>query len=488
MTDFKRALVRAFANAFARKIVALVVLGIAAAVGYSSKAHAQDQEPCTTTTPCTRGQAYSYASAYGNSYVCPPGNYPVKVSSRVEDYISNTRMGPVVVCRSSDGVHVVENFLNPRWFYSGCPANTVWNASTGICEKNCTAEADFISTPTYAMRNGTVACTDGCETAYFANGDGTYTGKPSVMGRACSVLPECSTLGGGYYLNTSSGHCEPPPNECASNQTKGPGGTCVDACPSGMHQAEDGTCEQDDDNCPAGEIRAPSGACLPGEGQCAAGEAKKKDGTCGRDSDGDGEADDDDEDPENDTDKEQFSGGDNCDNPPSCSGSLILCGQARIQWRIDCNTRKDIKISGGSCDAIPLCTGKNCNAMEYSQLLMQWRTSCKAVGEGGGGEGGQPDWTKVGGMSQDGGAGQTAEDVKGVELVEFDTDDLDQSGFGGAASCPALYSGSATGMGSEFVQQLASPPAIFCTWVGAVKVIMILFGTIIAAFITVRMH
>src|SRR5690606_19959642 len=135
-------------------------------------------------------------------------------------------------------------------------------------------------------------------------------------------------------------------------------GECRPGCPLGMTLNALNECTQEQDTCPAGNIRAPSGQCLPGEGQCAVGEARKPDGTCGRDSDDDGVPDE--FDPE--TDDTYFSGGDTCNAPPSCSGDPIMCGQARIQWRIECNTREDKQISGGACGAMPICVGANCDA------------------------------------------------------------------------------------------------------------------------------
>ena len=105
----------------------------------------------------------------------------------------------------------------------------------------------------------------------------------------------------------------------------------------------------------AGSI--PDGKCLPGDGQCAAGEVRGPDGTCKKDGDGDGQ-------PDDPGDKDTFAGGDDCSVPPSCGGSPIMCGQARIQWRIDCNTRKNRNIAGGTCNTMPVCTGES--AMRWS--------------------------------------------------------------------------------------------------------------------------
>lgn len=248
----------------------------------------------------------------------------------------------------------------------------------------------------------------------FNNGDGTWTGYYSAGGGTCTnaTLQQACAAMSGFHWNAWNQTCEPNETECPANQvTDATTGSCKDACPLGMVVNPQGQCEEEKDSCAAGQIKSPQGGCLPGEGQCAAGEAKRPDGTCGKDANGDGVADDDDEDPDNDSEKNTFSGGENCDVPPSCTGDPVMCGQSRIQWRIDCNTRKNRSISGGGCGATPICTGKNCDAMEYAQLQMQWRTACAVekgfTGDGSGGEDGEtikPDFEALapGGDGDDG--------------------------------------------------------------------------------------
>lgn len=281
----------------------------------------------------------------------------------------------------------------------------------------------------------------------FNNGDGTWTGYYSASGNACTngTLQEACETMAGMHWNAYNLTCEPNESKCPENFIQDAvTGTCKETCPDGMVVNQDNQCETPPDNCPPGNVKSPEGGCLPGEGQCAEGEARRENGTCGRDADGDGQADEDDDNPDNDPDKPSFSGGDNCDTPPSCSGDPIMCGQARIQWRIDCNTRKDRKISGGSCAAIPVCTGKNCDAMEYSQLLMQWRATCalEKLNTGGGGPGGGTDVSDISealtGSSQGnpGEAGNPSDawvDGEG----EGEGYEPDASGYGWASSCPA---------------------------------------------------
>lgn len=221
-----------------------------------------------------------------------------------------------------------------------------------------------------AAKNGSLGCRNGCDGAWFSNADGSKTW--TATGAICPANEEsnCNAMGSGYFWNSVLKVCEPiNDGNCPNGAKPNSLGKCApEPCPEGMAQQADGTCKKKDSECPAGQVRSPDGKCLPGEGQCAAGEVRGPDGTCKRDSDGDGNPDP--------VDEESFSGGDDCSAPPACSGSPIMCGQARIQWRIDCNTRKNRNIAGGLCSAMPVCTGEKCDAMEYAGLLMQWRSAC----------------------------------------------------------------------------------------------------------------
>lgn len=340
---------------------------------------------------------------------------------------------------------------------------------------NCTALPPYIgpppaSTAVGVIRNGSLTCVNGCTATWAGNGDGTFTGLFDGGGGGACSIPElkefCDDAGEtGMHWNAWIQACEPTPTACTGNQVKDPAtGECKQACPVGMVVNPDGQCDPEGDSCPAGQIKSPQGACLPGDGQCAAGEAKRPDGTCGKDSDGDGVADDDDDDPDNDSDKETFSGGESCDVPPSCSGSPVMCGQARIQWRIDCNTRKNRSVTGGGCNAIPVCTGKDCDAMEYSQLLLQWRATCalESAGSGGGGGGSDADIAAIKdaltGSSQGdpGGAGNPQDGWQSGGGGDYEPD---QSGYGWSSSCPANPQVSVFGNSLEFNLQPA------CSWI-----------------------
>lgn len=272
-----------------------------------------------------------------------------------------------------------------------------------------------------------------------------------------------------------------PPEECPAGEKKLTDGTCgkQGECPVGMHETPPlGWCSPDG-SCPTGQQKAPDGSCVA-EG-CGAGNAKKKDGTCGRDENGDGEPD---EEEEGNEDGDKASGGESCETPPTCSGSPIMCLQTKIQWRIDCNTRKKQTITGGACASPPVCTGEGCNALEYNQLMMQWRSACvlEKLGQGtpGGGDGEQPEWTKVPGMNQNPGSGETSADTEFFgEGDTIDGSNLDQSGFTGGGSCMGLVSGgSSSELTQGFMARLSSPPAEWCNFIGWIKVIFIAASTI----------
>lgn len=323
--------------------------------------------------------------------------------------------------------------------------------------KTCAARPDVTGLGPWSTmvstREGTTQCDSGCWRSWYSNGDGTMTGK-TTLGAVCSGNNEasCAAIGGGMYFNPAIYGCELPEVEtCPVGQQKNAAGDCVvNQCPSGMVEGPTGTCINEKNECPAGEVKSPTGQCLPGDGQCAQGEARRPNGTCGKDFNGDGVADDDDDNPDNDTDKETFSGGDNCTSPPSCSGSPVACGQARIQWRIECNTRRNETIAGGACNAMPICKGEKCNAMEYSQLLQQWKAACaleklvnQQPGQGGGGDNSD----LIAYLSSGGTVNTDAMGNGGIEVGDpwgggtgSPGDDFqpDGSGFGYSSSCPTF--------------------------------------------------
>lgn len=364
---------------------------------------------------------------------------------------------------------------------------------------------------TYKGPSGSITCIDGCTAVSNRSDDGAVFTN-AYLNAACDKSPDnCAQYGTGWHYNAYFQTCEPPPPQCPDGQTLGPNGKCKDACPAGMVQQADGTCKPKANECPAGQTRAPDGSCI--DNQCPAGQTKGPDGTCKPDAcpagqtrgpDGACHPQEDDDKPDNcpagqkadENGKcqydESFSGGDDCSAPPTCSGSPILCGQARIQWRIDCNTRRNTNVSGGTCASVPVCTGEKCDAVEYAQLIQQWKTACalEKLAAGGttqpGDTSGQPDWTKVTGMSQDPGVGASADDTKVLTDKSLSPNDLDQSGFGGG-SCMGFVSGSAGGdLANGFAADLLNPPAFWCNYVAAIKAVMILLGAVAAAYILSR--
>ncbi|TDB26199.1 hypothetical protein ATCM_00060 [Stenotrophomonas sp. ATCM1_4] len=130
--------------------------------------------------------------------------------------------------------------------------------------------------------------------------------------------------------------------------------------------------------------------------------------------------------------------------------------------------------------------------MEYAQLLQQWKASCaleklaNKTGDDGGDGGEQPEWTKVGGMNQNPGAGATGDDAPKLNVIKMSTDSLDQSGFGGG-SCMGFASGGGGGeISSGFMATLASPPAMWCNYIAMVKAIFILIGACASVFILAK--
>lgn len=331
--------------------------------------------------------------------------------------------------------------------------------------------------------SGSKQCYNGCVVTYLQNGD-DETSTRSTTGATCSNTKDLCTAG--FFFNSMMGVCQPIEPDCPEGQEK-VDGVCKpeNQCPEGYVAVTGYTpgaiqqgalyCKKAENECPAGNVKSPEGKCLPGEGQCAAGEARRENGTCGKDANGDGKADDDDDDSSNDP-KKSFSGGDSCDAPPSCNGDPIMCGQARIQWRIDCNTRRNVNISGGSCSNVPICTGKDCKAMEYSQLLMQWRTACALEKQQNpsGGEKGQPDWTKVTG---DGTSGAGEDPDKPHRTIALGLSQLDGTGFfGGSGACPQFGSVDLGYFGSVNLDQW---PWI-CQFFSAVRIVLIAMGAFIA--------
>ena len=335
--------------------------------------------------------------------------------------------------RKSDGV-ITGNWNGGKFYYPG-----------GKCSSRPS------QTTTFLPVTGSTRCNRGCVMTYAQNADETSVSSPT--GSICSENDFSKKCPSGSYWNGYMGVCEPIDKPCPEGQKK-KNGQCVPdgKCPDGMIATQGTTpgaiqqgslyCSPEKSECPAGNVKSPSGQCLPGDGQCAAGEAKGKDGTCKKDANGDGKPDE--EEGNQDPNKDSASGGDSCDAPPSCSGNAIQCMQVKVQWRIDCNTRKNRNITGGTCEAVPICTGYKCDAMEYASLLQQWKSACaleklagKAPGQSGGdgtdaNGNGVPDALE--GAIGSAGAGETPNVTKFG--AGFSTSVIDRENIFGSGSCP----------------------------------------------------
>jgi hypothetical protein len=353
--------------------------------------------------------------------------------------------------------------------------------------------------------SGSVGCDNGCQVKYRQNGDDETT-TYSPTGGVCANKPTCEALDGNYIWNGYLNVCQPVVPECQAGYIPR-GAECVkeDSCPDGM-SLQNGICKAKEDTCPPGQIRAPNNQCVNDQNVCKAGEAMSSQGTCAKDSDGDGIVDreDDDidgdgipnkDDPDADGDgvpddeqegegpgkKDEASGGDTCDRPPSCTGNPIDCLQARIQWRIDCNTRKKANISGGHCGpgGMPICAGDGCDEREHQQLIQQWKAAClleKIAASSAGSPGGNPGGGDEGTVPTPDTSGVSDGDLADQVPEDKTKDDAhsDESGYGGDG--PPGSDGFNTG-GYGWARSCPSPPTIdllgqsitlnigpFCDW------------------------
>lgn len=367
-------LVRVFASAIARRIAYALIAVLLAWLGLGD-ARAQAKNCRNESERCSVAEAQAQCEAFQPSIA---GNTSIVSFSRKkcerDGGASNGRF--IVLYWGTDRNGVQQGPFNPGVYF--------WWVNKCSSEPAYTGQGPWASIGGGA-KSGSMGCRNGCDGQWHKNVDATYSWQS--VGAICpdDEKKNCespSMQAVGYYWNPVLRVCEPPQSECLTGKPNSLGQCAPEPCPDGMAQQADGTCKKKDNECPAGQVRSPDGKCLPGDGQCAKGEVRGQDGTCKKDADNDGNPD-----PVTD---ESFSGGDDCNAPPSCSGSPIMCGQARIQWRIDCNTRKNRNIAGGTCASMPICTGDKCDAMEYAALLMQWRSACalekmaQGTGNGGG--------------------------------------------------------------------------------------------------------
>lgn len=461
--SFLRILSRVAQYRLARAVLALVLVAIAAIFG-TSKAHA--------SAHTSRDEAYAHcASNVAATIAAVPNdrrqsaagpcltNLPTNPDRYFEQYDYRPYSGAAWTT-------VVNSASFHSWTIQ-CPSPKTWDEVSKTCAEPNLCGTKPSVTSIFMPVGGARQCVDGCQWVYQQNADDT-TSTRQTTGETCTGSEECPT---GFFRNTQMRTCDPVQPECKENEAL-VDGVCQlnEVCPDGMVSATPGTagavaagslyCKPAESECPAGHIKAPSGQCLPGDGLCAAGEARKADGTCGVDANNDGVPDAEDTDPNNDPGDESFSGGDTCQQPPSCAGNPIQCGIARIAWRTECNTRKNRNISGGSCQSVPICTGEKCDAMEYGQLIQTWKAACtleKILAKDSGSEG-DDETVEPGEANYDvyqltiDNAGEAGEGGDGPDGVFTDqsanndgaggvpggTGELDDSGFGYSRSCPSF--------------------------------------------------
>lgn len=448
-------------------VAILLALGALTSL-YSPASSAATQCP-QNPIQCTQAEAYGDAERQAKeraAVVCVAPTYNGMLSFRVNGptgSVDSGSYGADFTCRLPNGTSAGPN-------------------SSGIAfafYKNvCTTRPDVLQTN---QPNGALQCVGGCEHRFFVepvNPNGVVFSRGVSSGKACR--PDNYTCPQGFRPGAQPGdfmvsrNCIPiVPDKCPAGQTL-VNGVCKrpEQCPDGMVQNASGACEPKKTECAAGQVKGPDGSCVD-DGKCPAGQARGKDGSCKKDGDGDGK-------PDAGEDDGKFSGGETCEEPPQCSGDNIMCGQARILWRIDCNTRKNRNVSGGGCNAEPICTGDKCDALEYSQLLQQWRAACalerlEAKTTGAGAGTGQPDWTKVTG---DGTGGAGAEPTGMTRVVGQSIEGkLDGSGFfGGNGNCPRLGTIDAGKFGSFDLDEMSW----FCDLLTMVRWILRLLGAFIA--------
>lgn len=396
---------------------------------------------------------------------------------------------------------ILDGATNPRWWGIGqvqvppphnAPLSELHNWPAN---QNCSNRQD-----SQMNRNTTLwgppppqLCISGCTYGQNANAD------------LCGLVEEGPTAG--YWCNSiyspTGGTCtgndeddpNAPPRECPAGEIRLPNGQCGPRgdCPVGMHEVN-GECHPTG-SCPVGQVKAPDGSCVTES--CPAGQARGADGTCKADSNDDGTPDEDEEGGDGtNTDGMQFSGGESCEVPPTCSGDAIMCGQSRIQWRIDCNTRRNRTITGGNAchpSNVPICTGEKCDALEYVQLVNTWKAACAleamAGGEGGPGGGMEGVESRLDGIASFlGGDGNCLASPEGCGPGDGDLWDDEapewsewQSGLSSTGSCPAPVSTTISLGGYSTAIEFSYQP--ICDFAALMRWVLIAAATIMSGFI-----
>ncbi|MBV6690447.1 hypothetical protein KV692_22025 [Xanthomonas euvesicatoria pv. physalidis] len=479
-----RCFARLFASAVARRVAYVLAALLLSAIGIGG-ARAQSAGACSSPSDgCSQGDAYVAASAFAGQRgpdIC-----------KLVGGSQSTYTGPLIEVDPSNSTAEAKALSVQAKCSIAGPAQVGYKYY--LIAKSCSSLSS--TTTQFMPPTGSTQCLSGCEMSFRQNGDGE-TSLRSPTGAACSdgYGKNCPS---GSFWNGYMGVCQPIDPPCPEGQVK-EDGVCKpeNKCPQGMVAVQASTpgavaqgalyCAPEKEECPPGTIMSPSGKCLPGEGQCAAGEAPGKDGTCKKDADGDGQGD---EDGEGDGEggegkKDEASGGESCDTPPTCSGNAIQCIQVKIQWRIDCNTRRAQNISGGSCDAVPVCTGKACDAMEYAQLMQQWRSTCalEKLAKGTNASGNSTDKNGNGVADALEGSGNVTDPGDGKSDVDgakhfglgVSTSKLDTENIFGNSSCPQPPSFTIRGTtinGADF--------PYFCQAAAILRALILMYGAYLA--------
>ena len=470
-----RWLARSFASAIIRRLayvlVAAVVASCMAVAPFSARAHTVTQCQLGTSPACEEGVAYAALQGMPQAH-CAARNAGETAANVVINHNGTNRYTATFSCRAANGTFPATNQQHFVIYGAKCSAR-----SSNVTQ--------------FMPLSGSTRCSNGCIMTYRQNGD-DETSTASPTGATCGddFPKECPV---GSFWNGYMNVCQPVEPNCPEGQEK-VNGQCKpeNKCPEGMVAVQASTpgavaqgalhCAPKAEECPPGNIMSPGGKCLPGENQCAKGETRGPDGTCKKDHNEDGQPDEPGE-----GEKDSASGGDDCNNPPSCSGNAIQCLQVKIQWRIDCNTRRKVNIAGGACTAVPVCTGEGCDQMQYAQLMQQWRSTCaleKLAKAGPSTPGTDPaDANKNGvadvleGTGTVNDPGDGAADVAGAKKfgIGLSTNLLNRENFIGTGSCPQPPTFSIMGTtisGAEFPQ--------FCQLAVILRGLILLFGAYIA--------
>jgi len=269
-----------------------------------------------------------------------------------------------------------------------CTDGDVFNPYTKECQDACEVGGEGLKINIgLPYPEGSFYCNEGC----IEWASGITFGHTGSFCDPNTFKGDCLEFGD-TWLEDHGGICIGTSEKCEEDNKDASGKCLLELCPDGMSRVPKGTpgaiqyglayCKRLENECSAGMLNI-SGECELDNEACPMGQKLGPDGTCKwiaedpKNNDDSGESNNSDNGAgETGSGGNRFSGGDGCNMPPSCSGDPILCGQSRILWRIDCNTRKNRNISGGACDRPPVCTGDKCDALEFSSLIMQWRSTC----------------------------------------------------------------------------------------------------------------